>query len=172
MFLGTFSGGPDGAGNQLRPWVRAVLGSSHTWSNPDYPLTVNNSWGAGMEISEAVAKKMIADAAALGFEMYHLDAGWFRGVGDWYPDPQKFPHGLAPLAEDAHEHGMKFGLWVDWAQAGLDTDLARSICGIRKFAIGWWPMWHQTGSRRSSKDRRSISEFLPRGRMRKARSTA
>jgi alpha-galactosidase len=122
VFLGTFSGGPDGAGNQLRPWVRAVLGSARTWSNPDYPLTVNNSWGAGMEISETVAKKMIADAAALGFEMYHLDAGWFRGVGDWYPDPRKFPHGLAPLAEDAHEHGMRFGLWVDWAQAGLDTE--------------------------------------------------
>jgi hypothetical protein len=122
VFLGTFSGGPDGAGNQLRPWVRAVLGSSRTWSNPDYPLTVNNSWGAGMGISESVVRKMIADAAALGFEMYHLDAGWFRGVGDWYPDPHRFPHGLAPLAEDAHEHGMKFGLWVDWAQAGLDTE--------------------------------------------------
>jgi len=122
VFLGTFSGGPDGAGNQLRPWVRAVLGSPHTWSNPDYPFVVNNSWGAGMEISEAVAKKMIADAAALGFEMYHLDAGWFRGVGDWYPDPHKFPRGLAPLVEDAHEHGMKFGLWVDWAQAGLDRE--------------------------------------------------
>ncbi len=121
VFLGTSTGGPDGAGNQLRPWVRAVLGSPHTWSNPDYPLTVNNSWGAGMEISEAVAKKMIADAAALGFEMFHLDAGWFRAVGDWYPDPHKFPRGIAPLAEDAHEHGMKFGLWVDWAQAGLDT---------------------------------------------------
>jgi len=122
VFLGSFSVGPDGAGNQLRPWVRAVLGSAHTWSNPDYPLTVNNSWGVGMDISEAVARKMIADAAALGFEMYHLDAGWFRGVGDWYPDPHKFPHGLVPMAEDAHEHGMKFGIWVDWAQAGLDSE--------------------------------------------------
>jgi Melibiase/Glycosyl hydrolase family 36 C-terminal domain len=121
VFLGAFSDGPDGAGNQLRPWVRAVLGSARTWSNPHYPLTVNNSWGVGMDIDAAVARKMIADAAALGFEMYHLDAGWFRGVGDWYPDPGKFPHGLAPLAEDAHAHGMRFGLWVDWAQAGLDT---------------------------------------------------
>ena len=121
VFLGGFSGGADGAGNQLRPWVRTVLGSARTWSNPDYPLTVNNSWGAGMDIGESVAKKMIADAAALGFEMYHLDAGWFRGVGDWYPDPRKFPHGLTPLADAAHAHGMRFGLWVDWAQAGLDT---------------------------------------------------
>lgn len=122
VFLGTFSGGPDGAGNQLRPWVRAVLGSAVTWSNPDYPFTANNSWGVGMGIDEAAVKRMIADAAALGFEMYHLDAGWFRGVGDWYPDPHKFPRGLAPVVADAHRHGMKFGLWVDWAQAGVDRE--------------------------------------------------
>ena len=122
VFLGAFTGGPDGAGNQLRPWVRAVLGSAATWSDPDYPYTVNNSWGVGMDIDAAAAKKMIADAAGLGFEMYHLDAGWFRGVGDWYPDPRKFPRGLVPLAEDAHRHGMKFGLWVDWAQAGIDRE--------------------------------------------------
>ncbi|HEX3843121.1 MAG TPA: alpha-galactosidase [Steroidobacteraceae bacterium] len=122
VFLGAFSGGSDGAGNQLRPWVRAVLGSAQTWRNPDYPFIVNNSWGVGMDIDAAAVKKMIADAAALGFEMYHLDAGWFRGVGDWYPDPRKFPQGLVPLAEDAHQHGMKFGLWVDWAQAGIDRE--------------------------------------------------
>jgi alpha-galactosidase len=26
------------------------------------------------------------------------------------------------LADDAHHRGLKFGLWVDWAQAGLDTE--------------------------------------------------
>ena len=136
VFLGGFSGGPDGAGNQLRPWVRTVLGSAHTWSNPRYPLTVDNSWGAGMAISESVAKRMITDAAALGFEMYHLDAGWFRGVGDWYPDRRKFPHGLAPLADAAHAHGMKFGLWVDWAQAGLDTQ--RGALNVRDPQVRDW----------------------------------
>jgi hypothetical protein len=121
VFLGTFSGGPDGAGNQLRPWVRSVLGAPRTWSDPHYPLTVNNSWGSDMQVDEAIARRMIADSAALGLEMFHLDAGWFRGVGDWYPNAKKFPHGLAPLAEDAHRHGMSFGLWVDWSQAGIDT---------------------------------------------------
>jgi hypothetical protein len=121
IFLGAFAGGPDGAGNQLRPWVRAVLGSPPTWADSRYPLTVNNSWGAGMRVDEAIARRMIADSAELGLEMFHLDAGWFRGVGDWYPNPENFPHGLAPLADDAHRRGMKFGLWVDWSQAGLDT---------------------------------------------------
>ena len=39
VFLGAFSGGPDGAGNQLRPWVRAVLGNPLAWKDPHYPLS-------------------------------------------------------------------------------------------------------------------------------------
>ena len=89
VFLGAFSGGPDGAGNQLRPWVRAVLGNPLTWKDPSYPLTVNNSWGSGMQVDEALALRMIADSRALGLEMFHIDAGWFRGVGDWVPRPKE-----------------------------------------------------------------------------------
>jgi len=121
VFVGGFDHGPDGAGNILRRWVRAVLGNPETWKNPNYPLVVNNSWGGGMAVNDEIARRMIADAAALGMDMFHMDAGWFRGVGDWYPNPQKFPHGLAVIADDAHQHGLKFGLWVDWTQAGLST---------------------------------------------------
>ena len=122
VFLGGFRDGPDGAGNVLRRWVRAVLGNPETWNNLHYPLTVNNSWGGGMAINEEIALRMIRDSSDLGLEMFHVDAGWFRGVGDWYPNPQKFPHGLAPISDDAHNHGLKFGLWVDWTQAGLSTE--------------------------------------------------
>jgi hypothetical protein len=121
VFLGAFSGGADGASNQLRPWVRAVLGNPSTWKDPNYPLTVNNSWGSGIQVDEALALKMISDSKDLGLEMFHLDAGWFRAVGDWYPDPGKFPHGLAPIADAARKQGLRFGLWVDWTQAGLST---------------------------------------------------
>ena len=122
VFLGAFAGGADGAGNQLRPWVRAVLGNPLTWKDPKYPLLVNNSWGNGMKVDEALALRMIADSKELGLEMFHMDAGWFRGVGDWYPNPTKFPHGLAPIADAAHKQGVRFGLWVDWTQAALDTE--------------------------------------------------
>lgn len=121
-FLGIFTGGPDAAGNQLRPWVRQVLGNPRTWSDPHYPLLVNNSWGSGMQVDEALALRMIADSKELGLEMFHIDAGWFRGVGDWYPDPKKFPHGLAAIADAAHKAGLRFGLWTDWTQAGTDTE--------------------------------------------------
>jgi hypothetical protein len=122
VFLGAFTGGADAAGNQLRPWVRAVLGNPRTWSDPQYPLMVNNSWGSGMRVDESLAMKMIAQTKALGLEMFHLDAGWFRGVGDWVADPEKFPHGLTTIANEAHRQGLRFGLWVDWAQAGIDTE--------------------------------------------------
>ena len=121
VFVGVFSGGPDGAGNQLRPWVRAALNNPLTWQDPRYPLTVNNSWGSGMAVDEALALRMMAGSKDLGLEMFHLDAGWFRGVGDWFPDAAKFPHGLAFLADAAHRQGLRFGLWVDWSQAGLDA---------------------------------------------------
>ena len=62
VFLGAFDGGPDGAGNQLRPWVRAVLGNPLTWKDPQYPLMVNNSWGSGMEVDEALALRMIGES--------------------------------------------------------------------------------------------------------------
>ena len=48
---------------------------------------------------------MIGESKELGVEMFHIDAGWFRGVGDWYPNPKKFPHGLAHIADAAHKHG-------------------------------------------------------------------
>ena len=136
VFLGAFTGGMDSAGNHLRPWVRAVLGNPLTWKNPHYPLMVNNSWGSGMQVDEPLALRMIAESKELGLEMFHLDAGWFRGVGDWYPDDRKFPHGLAVIADEAHRQGLLFGIWVDWTQAALDT--APGALNVRDPAVRDW----------------------------------
>ena len=121
VFIGSFDGGAERAGNILRRWVRAVLNNPQTLDDPSYPLLVSNSWGSGMTVDEALAHRMIEDAASLGLEMFHLDAGWFRGVGDWRADPSKFPGGIAALADFAHRNGLRFGLWVSWAQAGVST---------------------------------------------------
>ena len=121
VFVGGFSGGPDGLGNVLRPWVRQVLSNPLTWKAAAYPPLVNNSWGSGMQIDEGLAHRMLRDSAELGLELLAIDAGWFRGVGDWYPSESKFPHGFGPIVEEAHRRGLRFGIWVDWAQAGVDN---------------------------------------------------
>jgi hypothetical protein len=138
IFIGAFDGGPDGAGNVLRRWVREVLNNPVTLRNPQYPMLVSNSWGSGMAINEQQAHGMIQDASGLGLEMFHLDAGWFRSIGDWTSDPQKFPHGVGAVADFAHQSGLKFGLWTDWTQAGLNYSKMRDWLTVDPPA-GWKP---------------------------------
>jgi hypothetical protein len=136
IFLGAFNGTTDDAGNQLHHWIRNTLTNPKTWQDPNYPLLVNDSWGSGMQVDEALALRMIANSKDLGLDMFQLDAGWFRTVGDWYPDPKKFPHGLAFIANAAHRSGLRFGLWVDWAQAGLGT--SPTALNVRNPEVNSW----------------------------------
>jgi len=119
LFVGCYRGDVDDGANRLHSFVATHLRPPV----PDarYPLVVNNSWGSGLAVDEAMARHMIDDSAALGVELFHIDAGWFRAVGDWYPDPGKFPHGLAPVSDYAHSKGMLFGLWVGWTQGGTES---------------------------------------------------
>ncbi len=71
-------------------------------------------------------------AASLGVERFVMDDGWFgqrkddhAGLGDWYVNPQKFPHGLKPLIDKVHTLGMDFGLWVEPEMVNPDSDLYR-----------------------------------------------
>jgi len=62
-------------------------------------------------------------------ENYWLDAGWFPGewpfgVGTWDPDPKKFPHGLKPIGEAAHEQGLRFLLWFEPGRVGSGSLIA------------------------------------------------
>jgi len=129
IFLGALEGSIDDAGNTMRRWVREVLNDARAVNDRSYPLLTNNSWGSAMAIDAAQARRMIDDSRELGFEMFHLDAGWFRGVGDWHPDPRKFPQGLAAVSDYAHRKGLKFGLWTDWTQAGVSTQAGALAVG-------------------------------------------
>jgi alpha-galactosidase len=116
VFVGCYQGDVDDGANQLHRWIDAHL--RPPVRDERCPLLVNNSWGSGMAVNEKLAIKMIEDSADVGLELFHIDAGWFRGVGDWRADEKKFPRGLAAIADAAHKNGLKFGLWVGWTQGG------------------------------------------------------
>lgn len=120
VFLGCYQGEVDDGCNQMRRWIKTHI--CPPARDKHYPLLCNNSWGSGMAVDEKLARTMIDESADLGLEMFHIDAGWFRGVGDWFPDTTKFPKGLAPIADYAHSMGLKFGLWVGWTQGGNQRD--------------------------------------------------
>ncbi|MBR7828253.1 alpha-galactosidase [Actinospica sp. MGRD01-02] len=93
-----------------------------------------NSWEATEFDVSVKAQMALADrAAALGVELFVMDDGWFgrrvddtAGLGDWTPNPDRFPDGLGPLIEHVHGLGMKFGLWVEPEMANPDSDLYRA----------------------------------------------
>ena len=92
-----------------------------------------NSWCVTeFAVREANQREFAARAAKLGVELFMMDDGWFgerktdrAGLGDWYPDPDKFPHGLKPLIDDVHSLGMEFGLWVEPEMVNPDSHLYR-----------------------------------------------
>jgi len=93
-----------------------------------------NSWEAtGFAVSEAGQARLAERAAQLGVECFVVDDGWFAGrshdragLGDWRPDPAKFPRGLTPLIERVTALGMGFGLWVEPEMVNPDSDLYRA----------------------------------------------
>ncbi len=89
-----------------------------------YPWVQYNSWKYGQEIDEAQQLAVLERCAELGIEVAILDLGWARTIGDWRPNPAKFPRGLRPIADRAHELGMKFGVHVAIAQMAPDAPAA------------------------------------------------
>ncbi len=44
--------------------------------------------------------------------VFQIDDGWERCVGEWLPDPLKFPRGMKVLAGFIEDRGMVPGLWI------------------------------------------------------------
>jgi alpha-galactosidase len=94
---------------------------------------IYNSWEAtGFRVDEAGQEALAEKAASIGVDRFVMDDGWFgqrkddhAGLGDWYVNPQKFPHGLKPLIDKVHSLGMDFGLWVEPEMVNPDSDLYR-----------------------------------------------
>ena len=80
-----------------------------------------NSWEATEFAVDAAGQLELAKVAAdLGAELFVVDDGWFigrhddtGGLGDWTPDPAKFPQGFGSFIEDVRALGLEFGLWVE-----------------------------------------------------------
>lgn len=93
-----------------------------------------NSWEATFfDVNEPSQTEIAEVAASLGVELFVMDDGWFHGrkddhagLGDWWPDAEKFPNGLQPLIEKVNTLGMDFGLWVEPEMVNPNSELYRS----------------------------------------------
>lgn len=99
---------------------------------PLTPLVTYNTWYAhATRIDETTVRGEMLRAAALGVQLFVVDAGWYAGagtasrsdfdtgLGSWEPDPGRFPNGLKALGDYARSFGMKFGIWVEPERVNL-----------------------------------------------------
>jgi hypothetical protein len=107
-FLGLFHGDFDEAGYRTQRFVEAAVAKPAP--NKQFPFVSWDSWGYESGIDEQMLRRNADLAAAAGVELFVVDLGWARRLGDWYADPAKFPNGLAALSSYVHSQGMKFGL--------------------------------------------------------------
>lgn len=74
---------------------------------------------------------LIESAAAVGTEVFCIDAGWYDDSGDWWPtvgewlpSQQRFGQaGLQGMLDDIRDHGMTPGLWLEPEVIGVHSPL-------------------------------------------------
>jgi alpha-galactosidase len=127
---GFSANGFGGASRRLHDYIRdQVLPHGRTIHKVLY-----NSWEATTFNVDVESQAQLAELAAeMGIELFVMDDGWFQGrnsddagLGDWWPDPKKFPNGLNPLIERVNALGMEFGLWVEPEMVNPESELYRA----------------------------------------------
>ncbi|MFF9100937.1 glycoside hydrolase family 36 protein [Streptomyces rubrogriseus] len=78
---------------------------------------------------------LIESAAAVGAEVFVIDAGWYDddaqgwwdAVGAWDASASRFPGGIGKVLDAVRQHGMIPGLWLEPEVVGVRSPLARSL---------------------------------------------
>lgn len=129
VFSGGFTANGFGAANRLLHDYQRIT-SKNQFINKVMPV-LYNAWSTfTFDVSEELILAQAERFADLGVEMLVIDDGWFKGrktdnagLGDWVPDPQKFPNGLKPVVEKINSLGIKFGIWVEPEMVNPDSEL-------------------------------------------------
>jgi alpha-galactosidase len=131
LFAGLWSDG--GFGGASRAWHAYQRAYVIPDADQDRPVLFNSWEATEFDISEEQQGVLARRAAAMGVELFVVDDGWFgkrtsdrAGLGDWTPNPDRFPGGLKPLADYVHALGMQFGIWVEPEMVNPDSDLYRA----------------------------------------------
>jgi alpha-galactosidase len=93
-------------------------GKSSVFKSLSTPYRVWCSWySLYAEINETRLMKILVDLGpiageeGLPFDVFQVDDGWQRGIGEWEPN-SKFPSGMAHMAAQIHATGRKAGIWL------------------------------------------------------------
>lgn len=119
VFAGFTDGGLGGMSAKLHCMEQKELMPAY-YANKTLRVLYNSWYATYFDVQCGEQKKLADRAADIGVELFVVDDGWFfgrrddrRALGDWTPDPVKFPAGLTELIDHVKGLGMEFGLWVE-----------------------------------------------------------
>ncbi len=129
ILVGEYQGNAQAGANALR----RIINDEYVAKLGDKRLAPPVSWNSWFtfdnNVNDVMLRRQVDAVAGLGVEYFCIDAGWFTGafdagLGNWTPDPAKFPGGLRPIGEYVAQKGMKLGLWFEPGRAMPGTRLA------------------------------------------------
>lgn len=100
------------------------------FATSDRPTLLNSWEGLVFDYNESRIYDLAKESADVGAKLFVLDDGWFgdeyprvddtAGLGDWVPNPERFPNGLEPLVYNITHltaantsTNLRFGIWVE-----------------------------------------------------------
>ncbi|BEJ10778.1 hypothetical protein CspHIS471_0102000 [Cutaneotrichosporon sp. HIS471] len=131
--------GLGGMSRNLHRLYRNHLSRSE-WTHRHRPVLLNSWEGMYFDFDAEKLYTKAKDCAELGVKLYVMDDGWFgvkhprtgdhAGLGDWVPNPARFPNGLKDLVDRAtalqvsgSKDKLKFGLWVEPEMVNPQSEL-------------------------------------------------
>ncbi len=72
------------------------------------------AWGYGRDFSKKEILNTLPLVKKLGFGWVTIDDGWQNDIGDWEPNPARFPGGekdFEAFVDSIHSYGLKVRLW-------------------------------------------------------------
>ena len=89
--------------------------------------TWSSAYAGDITEAKLIAALDFMDARLKRYGWTHLTVGrgWQREIGDWEPDPERFPHGMKWLADQIHARGMTAGLWLSPFLVHRDAPVAQ-----------------------------------------------
>ncbi len=122
-FLGLFRGDWDEAGYRTHRYVEGVL--AEPMPDDAFPYLMYDTWGYETNIDEGLVRRLADLAATLGVEVFIVDLGWARQIGEWEDDAGRFPGGLRAFADYLRSLNMKFGLHWTPAEVAPEAPVLR-----------------------------------------------
>ncbi len=123
--------------NHLRRLLRTHFTPSFNHQTVSSPISASPHAKVAFESTSStnmIEGIKLISGANLPVDTWWVDAGWYlcqdskagqhnwaRWVGNWTPDPNRYPNGVKPVADAAHQYGLNFLLWFEPERVMIDS---------------------------------------------------